>query len=153
MFRGGFMLAFLLSCAVCVPVIGIYHLITRVPVLAILVVILNCTVGVFAGAMYGWFSNRRGEEKSVVWLIAGSVTTGIVVTTVQYAVAFEAVGFNFLALFWGAMLGGIGGIMYMVSERPGKGKEDAAREDRFQQVIDHQGDQISDTSKENQGNA
>lgn len=143
------MLAFLLSCAVCVPVIGIYHLITRAPVLAILVVVLNCTVGVFAGAMYGWFANRRGEEKSVVWLITGSVITGMVVTTVQYAVAFEAGGFAILGPFWGAMLGGIGAGIYMVLERPGKGKEDPDREDRFQQVIDHQGDQISDTSEEN----
>jgi hypothetical protein len=143
------MLAFLLSCAVCVPVIGIYHLITRVPVLAILVVILNCTVGVFAGAMYGWFSNRRGEEKSVVWLITGSVITGIAVTTAQFAVAFDAGGYGLLAPLWGAMLGGIGAGIYMVLQRPGKGKEDSDREDRFQQVIDHQGDQISDTSEEN----
>ena len=143
------MLAFLLSCAVCIPVIGIYHLITRAPVLAVLVIILNCTVGVFAGAMYGWFSNRRGEEKSVVWLITGSVITGSIVTTVQYAVSFDAGGYGLLAPLWGAMLGGIGAGIYMVLEQPGKGKEDLEREGRFQQIIDHQGDQISDTSEEN----
>ena len=143
------MLAFLLSCAVCAPIIGVYHLITRVPVLAILVGILNFTVGVFAGAMYGWFANRKGPEKRIVWLITGSVITGLVVTTAQFAVAFDAGGYGLLGPLLGAMLGGIGAGLYQALVRPGKGKEDPDREDRFQQVIDHQSDQISDTSEEN----
>lgn len=44
--------AFLLSCAACIPLIGIYHLVTRVPTLAILVLLLSLTVGTSAGAMY-----------------------------------------------------------------------------------------------------
>ena len=139
------MLAFLLSCAACVPILGVYHLITRAPVLTLLTVILNLTVGVFAGAIYGWFSNRKGSEKSIVWLITGSVITGIVVTTVQFAVAFDAGGVTLLAPLFGAMLGGIGAGLYQALVRPGKGKEDPEREDRFRQVINHQGDQISDT--------
>ena len=142
------MMAFLLSCAVCLPIIGIYHLITRVPALAILVVLLNCTVGVFAGALYGWFSSRREvEDLSIVRLISGSVITGIVVTTVQYSVAFEFGEFALFGPFWGAILGGIGAAMHLVLERPGKGKEDPDREDRFQQAIEQQADAISDTSE------
>jgi hypothetical protein len=145
------MMAFLLSCAVCLPIIGIYHLITRVPALAILVVLLNCTVGVFAGVLYGWFSSRRkAEELSTVRLITGSVITGIVVTTAQYAAAYDAYLMAVAAPLWGAILGGIGAGIYMVLEKPGKGKEDPDREDRFQQVIDHQGAEIADTSEGNQ---
>ncbi|MCK5212305.1 MAG: hypothetical protein KAQ74_00170 [Dehalococcoidia bacterium] len=147
------MLAFLLSCAVCVPILGVYHLITRVPVLAILIVIFNVTVGVFAGAMYGWFANRKGPEKPIVWLITGSVITGIVVTTAQFAVAFEAGGFALLGPLWGAMLGGVGAGLYQALVRPGKGKEDPEREDRFCQVIDDQGDKGSKTTNANQDNA
>lgn len=153
MLLGGFMLAFLLSCAVCVPILGVYHLITRAPVLTILTGILNFTVGVFAGALYGWFSNRKGSEKSIVWLITGSVITGIVVTTVQFAVAFDEGGVTLLApLFW-AMLGGIGAGLYQALVRPGKGKEDPKREDRFRQVIDDRGEKISETSNASQDNA
>lgn len=147
------MLAFLLSCAMCVPIIGVYHLITRVPALLILSIVLNCIVGVFAGAMYGWFANRGENDLSIVRLIAGSVFTGIVVTTTQFAVAFDAGSYGLLAPLWGAMLGGIGAGIYMVLERPGKGKEDPDREDRFQQVINHQGDQIADTSEGNHDDA
>lgn len=145
------MMAFLLSCAACLPIIGIYHLMTRVPAMAIPIVLFNCTVGVFAGALYGWFSSKRNaEELSIVRLITGSVITGIVVTTAQYAVAYDAGELAVAAPFWGAILGGIGAAVHLVLERPGKGKEDAAREDRFQQAIEHQADQISDTSEGNQ---
>ncbi len=146
------MSAFLLSCTACIPLIGIYHLVTRVPALAILIVILDCTVGVFAGAMYGWFANRKGDQQSVVWLIAGGVITGIAVTTVQYSVAFESGEFALFGPFWGALLGGIGATVYRVLERPGKGKEDPDRELRFQQAIDHQGSRNEDMSEGNQDN-
>ena len=93
------MLAFLLSCAVCVPILGVYHLITRAPILVVVTGILNLTVGVFAGAIYGWFANRKGLEKSLVWLITGSVISGMVVTTAQFAVAFDAGGITLLSPF------------------------------------------------------
>jgi len=147
------MLAFLLSCAVCVPILGAYHLITRVPVLAVITVILNLTVGVFAGAIYGWFANRKGLEKSIVWLITGSVISGMVVTTVQFAVAFDTGGVTLLAPLLGAMLGGVGAGLYQALVRPGKGKEDPKREDRFQQAIDDRGEKISETSTVNQDKA
>jgi len=144
------MLAFVLSCAVCIPILGVYHLITRVPALTILIVIFDFTVGVFAGAMYGWFSNRKGAERPNAWLIAGGVITGLVVTTVQFAVAFDARGVGLLAPLWGAMLGGVGAGLYQALVRPGKGKEDQEREDRFQQVIGDQREQLSEGSDANQ---
>ena len=119
------MLAFLLSCAVCVPILGVYHLITRVPALAVLVGIFNFTVGVFAGAMYGWFANRKGPEKPIVWLITGSVITGVVVTTAQLAVAFDTGVYGLLGPLWGAMLGGVG-----AGVEGGKGPQPADRKGR-----------------------
>ena len=146
------MLAFLLSCAVCVPILGGYHLITRAPILVVATGILNLTVGVFAGAIYGWFANRKGLEKSLVWLITGSVISGMVVTTAQFAVAFDAGGITLLSPLLGALLGGVGAGLYQALVRPGKGKEDLEREGRFQQVIDDRGDELSDTSEGNQDN-
>jgi len=135
---GELMIALILALLASVPVVVAYHFVTRVPALAILIFLMNLTVGVYAGAAFGWFSSRRNRDLSITKLIAGSVICGIVVTTVQYAVAFEAGSFAIFGPFWGAFLGGAGAAVYLALERAVKGKEDASREARYHKMIEDQ---------------
>ena len=125
------MLSLILACAVCAPVVVAYHFITSVPALAFLVLILNLGLGVFAGYMFCWFSNRKGRIVATSRLIAGSVIAGILVTTTQYAVAYEFGGLAFWGPLWGAILGGVGTAVYLALERAVKG-----REEWFRRAID-----------------
>ncbi len=138
------MLSLILACAVCAPIVVAYHFITRVPALAFLILFLNLGVGVFAGYMFCWFSNRKGRIVSTPRLIAGGVITGIIVTTAQYAVASEFSGFAFWGPLWGAILGGVGTAVYLALERAIKGREDPEREERFRRVIDEHAESNQD---------
>ena len=116
------MIAFILALLASVPVVVAYHFVTRVPALSLLIFVLNLTVGVYPGAASGWFGRRRNLELSISKLIAGAVVAGIVVTTAQYAVAFDAAGFVILGPFWGAFLVGAGGAVYLALEQVPMGR-------------------------------
>jgi len=140
------MRALILACAVCSPIVVAYHFITRVPALAFLVVILNLTLGIFAGAMYCRFASQSGRQVAIPLLIAGSVITGIIVTTAQYAVAHEFAPLALFAPFWGGLLGGLGAPAYLALERAIKGREDPEREKRFRQTIEKHAESSADDS-------
>jgi len=96
--------------------------------------------------MYGLFANQTENRPSLVWLLIGSAITGIVVTSVQYWVILGVS----ISSYWGALLGGVGAVVYLAFKHPRRGKEDPDREDRFQQAIKYQGCRNEDTSEENQ---
>lgn len=134
--KGAFVIAFCLALLASAPLVVAYHFVTRVPALAILIFIMNLTVGVYAGAAFGWFSHRNARDPSLTQLLVGSVFAGIVVTTIQYAVAYEAGGFAIFGPFWGALLGGVGAGVYLALEHSVKGKEDPERAARFHEMIE-----------------
>ena len=138
------MLSLILACAVCAPIVVAYHFITRVPALAFLVLFLNLGLGVFAGYMFCWFSNRKGRIVANSRLVAGSVVVGILVTTTQYSVAYEFGGLAFWGPLWGAILGGVGTAVYLALERAMKRREDPKREERFRRAIDEHAESNQD---------
>ena len=59
------MKAFLLSLAVSSPLIALYHLLTRLWGTGIFILLLNLGIAPFAGAMYGFYAHRQGEDPSI----------------------------------------------------------------------------------------
>lgn len=106
--------------------------------------ILNVTLGIFAGAMYCRFASRSGRQVAIPRLIAGSVITGIIVTTAQYAVAHESAPLALFAPFWGGLLGGLGSPACLALERAIKGREDPKRDERFRQTIEKPAESSAD---------
>ena len=133
------MRAFLWSCALSSPLIVLYHILTRFQWTAHLIVILYFGIGAFAGAMYGLYAHQRGKDPTIPRLITGGVVSGFVVATAQFAVALPPWSYDFFAPMVGGVFGGVGAVLYLAMQRAGHGKEDAAREKRFQMMIEQRG--------------
>ena len=97
---------------------------------------MDHAIGIFAGSAFGWLSSRQGIDPPFVKLITVSAVCGTIVTIPLLALTYEVPEFGFYGILLGPILGGFGGILYRAIERPGKGKEDSAREERFVRKIE-----------------
>jgi len=121
------LLGLLAGCLLGVPLIVIYCFAAQVPQLGGLFIVMNVGVGIAVSALATWVMLRRKPCPRISRITLASVTSSVVVVTIQYAIVPGWGIPVFLWPFWGAALGAVGFAFPLMLQGPKKRRQSVTR--------------------------
>ena len=117
--------------------IAVDGVVFRTPSLNILSDLLSAAVALAGGFVAAWTVIRRRPRIKLVRLLAVCALAGMVVAMVQFSLRWDFFDVV-VSPWWGLMLGGFGGVLYLAVERAPKRRQTPDEERRFRKVlVDH----------------